>query len=662
MKKLACSRFLLAVLIFCSGLTFMAGCSVNVGGVQRPLVRRGRIEGEIELVAEKRDDEQKTGQESRKSEVTSFQEWLRLRTTGDIYHPNFLLFNAAIGLGLTQQDLDSDLESDKTSDSLADYDLSAQLFRLKPYPITVYANKSEDLIPRQYLSSLRSERESSGASISILSEEWPMTIQYSTTEVEQNPLIPRTQDFFIRKDERFAYSLDHDFSQLSHLSFNFERNESHHKRVGSSRDIRTDRYVLSHDLLFGPDARHRLDSFFAFTEDTGDSDSENLRWQERLRLQHTPNFSTDYSFSFSDTRQENVETDQVRLQAGFEHRLYESLITRGSVFFSEFDFDGQTQTDQQGGTLGFNYRKKNPWGLLLGSYTASLVKVDQSAGGGTGVVLDESHIYLDPDNILLDRRNIDMSTIVVTDNTGLIIYIEGDDYTIVPVGDQVELDINPFGSGGITDGQELLVDYTFFSGEEKEEDTCRQNLTLRQRFDNGLSLYYRFEKQDEQIKSTIPEITPDEFTTNTFGVDYAKGGLLLQAEYTDQESTKFPLERKSLSAAYTWRPNVDTTASVRVAQLWQDFGGLNARDVDLFTVGGSIASRLTDRYSILGSVDYRDEEDTLSGTTEGFQLNAELRYNYRKLSVSAGIDLDLLSLNENDTDSTFIYLRVRRVF
>jgi hypothetical protein len=283
--------------------------------------------------------------------------------------------------------------------------------------------------------------------------------------------------------------VEHDFTELSHLSFEFERDEISQKRAGSSRDLTTDRYALSHDLLFGKDAKHRLDSFLTFYENSRDSDLESLRWQERLKLQHTPSFLTNYIFSLSDTKQEAARTEQVRWQAGFEHRLYESLITRGSVFFTDFELEGQSETDQRGGMLGFNYRKKNPWGLLLGTYTASLVKLDQSGAGGTGVVVDESHIFLDPDNILLDERNIDTSTIIVTDNTGLITYIEGDDYTILPVGDRTELDINPFGSGGITNGQQLLIDYNFFAEEERQEDTRRQSLGLRQRFDNGLSCH-----------------------------------------------------------------------------------------------------------------------------------------------------------------------------
>jgi hypothetical protein len=102
--------------------------------------------------------------------------------------------------------------------------------------------------------------------------------------------------------------------------------------------------------------------------------------------------------------------------------------------------------------------------------------------------------------------------------------------------------------------------------------------------------------------------------------------------------------------------------SLQASQLYQEFGGFNPHDVELFTLGGSIVSRLTDRYRVSAGVDYRDEEDTLFGGTEGFQLNAELRYDYRKFSLRTGIEVDLLERNESETNSTLFYLRVKRFF
>ena len=129
-------------LAFCiiSAVIF-SGCSVNVGGKQRPLIRHEGIRGEMEFVAENRTDEQGTSENKRKSETTVFEERIRLKTEGDIYHPDLLFYNAILGLGLAQQSLNSDEESDRQAESLNDYNIFAQFLRGKSYPTTFYASK-----------------------------------------------------------------------------------------------------------------------------------------------------------------------------------------------------------------------------------------------------------------------------------------------------------------------------------------------------------------------------------------------------------------------------------------------------------------------------------------------------------------------------------------
>ena len=86
-----------------------------------------------------------------------------------------------------------------------------------------------------------------------------------------------------------------------------------------------------------------------------------------------------------------------------------------------------------------------------------------TAHGADFVVVDESHIFNDPFPITLDNLNIDILSIFVTDNTGLSIYTEGDDYTITQIADSTQLNITPLGVTvpNIIDGQGLLVDYIY---------------------------------------------------------------------------------------------------------------------------------------------------------------------------------------------------------
>ena len=655
-------------LTFCTiSAVILTGCSVNVGGRQRPLVRHERIQGELEFVAENRTDEQGISENKRKSETKVFEERVRLKTEGDIYHPDLLFYNAVLGFGLAQQSLISDEESDRHSESLNDYSIFTQLLRGKSYPTTFYASKSEELIPRQFLGSLKTERQNRGATLSLRSRDWPMTFQYTASETAQDGLLSFERDFFERDDERFRYSVNHDFGELSHLSIDIDRTSVSQRSVGASIETDTDRYTILHDLIFGSDEQHRLDSFFNYTDQSGSFDFENLQWNERLRLQHSEDFLTNYELRLTDSERDMDRNKEVRGQAGFEHRLYESLVTTANLFMSKTDFESENTIDtegdlkQQGGTLAFNYRKKNPWGVLLSTYTASLTEQSGSIGG---IVTDESHIVNDPLPVILNRINIDISSIIVTDSTGLFTYTPGDDYLIEEISGQVQLEIIFPGTipPNISDGQEILVDYKVFIEPDRQEDTFRQNFTIRERFKNGLSLYYAHRRQEEDVSSEVMVITPDEYTVNTIGTDYTLKGLFLQAEYSKEDSTQVPSTSKKIQGRYSWPVNSDTSVSMRIINHWLDFREPDERDVELFKTGAEVFSRLTNEYSISARADYRDEDDTRFGITRGFQFSSELKYNFRQLSLLAGVEFNVLDRRNDEIDSSLLYFRLKRLF
>ena len=82
----------------------------------------------------------------------------------------------------------------------------------------------------------------------------------------------------------------------------------------------------------------------------------------------------------------------------------------------------------------------------------------------------------------------------------------------------------------------------------------------------------------------------------------------------------------------------------------------------LFKTGAEVFSRLTDEYSISARADYRDEDDTRFGITRGFQFSSELKYNYRQLSMLAGIELNMLDRRNDEIDNSLLYFRIKRFF
>ena len=516
-------------------------------------MRHDRIGGELEAVVEHRSDEQGTDGSRRESDTQVFKERVRVRTKGDVYHPDFMNFDVAVGVGLSQQHIDSDEVSGWDEDTLNDYNVFAQFLRAKPISGTVDASRSEDLIARQFLGSLQTQRESEGAALFIRSEDWPMTFQYSNSDISQDGLSSVGSDFFRRSDERFRYSVHHDFGEASRARFNFSRTDSTQESIGAVIDTETDTYTFSHDYGFGDEKQHRLDSFFNYVDQTGSFEYDNLRWQERLRLEHTPNLWSKYDLRFTNLERDTLSSEEVRGQAGIEHHLYESLISTADAFVSTTDLDDQGRLDQQGGIVGLNYRKENPWGMLLSTYSGSYTQTEQSGGGSTGIVVDERHIASEIVPVQLNRTNIDVSSIRVKDTDGSF-FQEGDDYTIVEQNGRVWLYMTTLGvvPPNVIEGQEFFVDYTFFIEPERQEDTLRHNFTVRQRFDNGMSLYYAYRRQDQDVSSTLADITPDQYTVNTIAADYTHKGLFLLAEYSDEESTQIPSTSTRLAGQYRW--------------------------------------------------------------------------------------------------------------
>ncbi|MHC4741815.1 MAG: hypothetical protein ACYS8Z_07895 [Planctomycetota bacterium] len=656
---------ILVVSMAVASMVLSGGCgTVNMAGRERPMFRHDPIRGEVEFVAERREDEQGVPGNKREAESTVFEEKLTLRTKGDIYHPKFFLFDAAVGIGLAQQNFEADGVTDRTSDTLDEYQFRSTLFPQKPYPLTGHMSRSEGLVPRQFLGSLKTVTESRGLYLPLRMGDWPMSFEWNSSETDQDSLGSLASDFYGRDSDRFGYSLEHDFSKNSHLEFRFDSDEVSQQSSTVATDLDQKKYRASHDWIFGPEDRYQLNSMVSSLTQSGSFDLDVFQWEEYLNLRHSPTFRTDYSLRYLDTDQMNFQNEEVRARAGFEHKFYESIITTGNVFVARSDLGGQGDLDTEGGVLAFNYKKKNPYGVFLASYSANLTYQDHTGGAGVGVVIDEVHLFTDPLPITLERTNIDTSSIVVTDITGLDIYSEGTDYFIVEIDGRVQLNIVP-NSGDlpeIDDGDTLLIDYNYLTTPDREDRTFRQTFRARQRFKNGFSVYYGHERQDERIRSSIVEIAPDEFTINTVGVEYAKNGLNLLAEYSEEDSTQLPSEGKKLEGRYSWQLGPDTTSDIHGTAHWLDFGDPAPRDLTLFTFGTTMYSRLTPHLTITNMLNWRDEDDSVFGKTEGISVSSELRYDYRQMHVMTGFEYNDLERRDDITKGILLYLRMKRHF
>jgi hypothetical protein len=175
-------------------------------------------------------------------------------------------------------------------------------------------------------------------------------------------------------------------------------------------------------------------------------------------------------------------------------------------------------------------------------------------------------------------------------------------------------------------------------------------------------VYYGYRMQQQDITSTAAKLVQDEYTVNTVGADYVNQGLFLGAEYSQEASTVIPMHGTKVEGRYRWPIGPATSASLGAANYWLSFSAPDVRDVTLFESSAELFSRLTDASTISASVNYRNEQDTVFGTTRGFQFRTELNYQYRQFSAIVGGELDLLERRGDEINSLFLYIRAVRRF
>ncbi|MFC1761376.1 hypothetical protein ACFL6U_04785 [Planctomycetota bacterium] len=644
---------------------WLGGCTtVKVAGKKRPLVRHAPLRGHVELSAEGTSNRHGSGNSLQEQNASLAKEKIRLDTTGDVYHPTLLQYRLGLGLGLVQQSLETTEESRYDSGQLQEYELETRWLQQKWYPLSIYLGRQEDIIPRRYMGPIAARTDTLNVNLPLRIKNWPNTLQYGINKTRQQSTASLSNDFLDRTDKRFKWSLSHDFSEFSKLDSELQHNQVRQIRLSSPFDVNEIRYRLSHDLDFGEDQRYDLRSFFNYTDQTGTSSFENMQWDERFRIRHTQRLRTDYRFGLMNMDREVSSNRELRGSAGFEHQLYGSLTTTGRILGSQADLGNNNTQEQRGGQLGFNYRKKNPLGILYSTYRYSLIETEQLGNRAIGQATNERHVFTDPLPITLNRKNVIASSILVMSADRLDIYTEGDDYTISEINGFTELQLTTLGviPPNIIDGQTVSIDYAFLDDPENRRETRRQDFTIRERFKKGVSLYFGHQRQDQEVISTRDTLVPDEFINYTWGAEWGYKKLSLLAEYREEDSTKIASRGKRLDGRWSWSTGSRSQMSLWASNHWLDYGEPNPRTLVLFRTGLIWSLQLTERCLASTQINYRDEKDSSSGPTRGFQLFSELQHRYRRLETLAGAEYDSLARSTNKRDDVYVYVRIRRSF
>jgi hypothetical protein len=661
----------IAILLGCGLVVAISGCQApasadrDVKAVNITSVRR-----QLEFTARVRDQEQKSkvGVGETKSKEQIFEENVKIETQGSVYHPNFMEFSLAGLFGLLQKDFerqfDDRLRTSSDDGDVLEFDFEGHFLKKKPYPGTVYARRYRSLVPRPFLSSLQTTTTNYGFVWQYVDAKTPTSLQFNSTDVQLEPL-DKTEKPGRQQNTSLRFDTSYRFSDYNVLSFTFDRRSVKERPFDLQYD--SNELTLGHRWDFGDHHQYRLDSALNYFDQIGTFDIRRTRWRETLRLTHTETLRSWYQFEILDRTQGSlsgvapIKETSYYASGTLEHRLYESLVSQLFGFAQYQDFDQGLKITRLGVQPSFDYRKKNPWGALLGNYSFRVQTDDRTGSGLDLEVVDERGTFSDPEPVVLSNINVQLSSIVVTSEDRVTNYRSGEDYRVRVVGDRVEIERVP--TGRILDGQTVLIDYVWMLGGDFKLDTVMHNFGLRQNFDFGLSPYYRLRRQDQTVTpADATGVRPEDIRANIYGTEYQKGPLRLVAELENHESNINPFDALRMSADLTHHLKNAGTARLRTRWVDIDRSAPLNRRTKLLTVEGRYRQRVGEYLIVEGATLYRRENDSLSGDRRGLDVDLSLEWVIRdtelRVTFEYGRFEDDFAENKNQT----LFVQFRRRF
>ena len=442
-------------------------------------------------------DERRTdGETDTETIVTNheYNEWLELDVDGSIYNPALISFSQYLKFEWRQ--LESELDEEPSTSSsgfLVGYDTRLSVLKDKPYTLDLHALRNQDTSSSPFVSRTQSDTTQYGADLRLRYRIMPTTLSYSHSETEQ-------EGFYHSTDIYDTLDL-----KMSHRGFTYNGSYEDRQRTTDDTfesDVQSTDHYLRGDHFLDQEKQVRLKSLASYRQTNSDTlDYSTAYLSERLLWKHAETLESDYEARFQRSIWDESENRSTYAQARITHFLYENLVTRLSGNYDKYDFDENGEITY-GGLLDVSYNRRIPGGHLYIDLSNEYEVTDRDIVQRFPQITEEPHILTTGTVTLLSRENIDVDSIVVTDQTGSIIYINEIDYRITEIERSTRISRIP--SSAIPDGGGVLVSYRYLSNPAYDSSIHRQDYDVRFFLWSALTISFRYNLTDERLLSGIP--------------------------------------------------------------------------------------------------------------------------------------------------------------
>jgi len=564
-----------------------------------------------------------------------FRESLTVTTNGWIYHPNLMEFFLSIEPEWQQETFDQSQsafnvdQSLRRNTSVLGFDVGATLLKRKPISLNMFANRKSGEIDFTNAQDADIERETYGARLNFTNATLPVSISLIRRKFDRTGFYQSEEE----RDEaqvRIQHNAKKSATQLNMLYNNSETTRTTFETINIP--VETLNTEFTNAYFITDDNRVKLDSqVYNMLADYNGLDQNTWILSENLFWTHSKNLLTRYRADYNRREFDDSVNEETRFSAGLTHHLFDQLTTDlgAAAAFNNFDGGGE---DIYQSNLDFLYHRSIPWGSVeLGA--AYDYDVTKRSGTQKIIPRDERLTLSIGTETFLDKENVELASIVVTDLTNTTVYTENIDFQIETVGSVVR--ISRILTGAISDGQQVIVHYSYRIDAGYDDSRFGQTYRFSLVMWSFLHLAYSHNRIDQHIKSGEPPKDPLDDTSNTVRLGFVTKWSDTELLYDNQDRTnRNSSVTRSIKQRVNLRPakNISLNFTGNIGD--RDFPDLNEKE-RFYLLGTSIGwtpkswcnfSLTGLRNSITG--DRRDELNTEFATT------VKLRYRIWTCSLS----------------------------
>jgi len=616
----------------------------------------GDIGGDLEVGVDRddrsQDQPQRGGGFARQdSSHLAVREGLGLHTRGFVYHPRFFVFQLRGHWTFEQGREEGTGENNNTNERLTDYRATGTFLRAHPYSLDLSASRTTNLIDAAFTPQEVQTSQEEEVRLRLKRYRFPTTVSYRRSSTELSGIFPYQE----RREEGHYDSRSFHKRGTARLSYDYDRQDS----TSLANNLTSHRVQLTGDAALDPENERRVNGRVELFRQSG-----NVVIQRNLGV-------GTFHWAFADTVTSDLSIDSDKevlqgrdifrntLRGQLRHRLYESLFTTLSGRLERQSID-EGQQDEGGGAVSVTYRKRIPGGVLSLTAHAGRIYTTEQDLGGTGQAVAEAHTIPVEGVVPLEHGGVVAESVIVTDSTGLLLFVRDVDYRVIDTGTGSLL--ATVVGGRLQPGREIRVTYAFLSQPDAAFVTLDRGAGVDLSFRWGVQLYlHQSTRHQGLVRGTVSDnrLQPERHTEA--GAIVKHGPSSTSFQFVEQIDPNTPYRRLQARESLQFRPYRNLSLGLtgqwgvtRLPTLQDSFQGRSVVGQVRWQIRGRVSTHLEAGYDTQEQIG--DRVDRLHA---GVEVTARYRQ-YRLVVTDRQEHFESASIGQ--TDENILYVRLHRDF